>query len=118
MLTTEFASSLALKAKIFRGFADPSRLAIVEALRDGSRTVSQIVEITGLTQSNVSNHLKCLLDCGLVSRKSDGRYGIYDLRDARLRQFLEIADDVLGDIVGAVYRCPRYGPTSAAGEGA
>lgn len=66
MLTTTQTQAVALKAKLFRGFADPSRLAIVEALRSGSMTVTEVVAATGLTQSNTSNHLSCLRDCGLV----------------------------------------------------
>ncbi|MEJ5250189.1 MAG: ArsR family transcriptional regulator, partial [Caldilinea sp.] len=41
-----------LQAKLFRGFADPSRLAILETLRDGPLTVGEIVQATGLSQSN------------------------------------------------------------------
>jgi ArsR family transcriptional regulator, cadmium/lead-responsive transcriptional repressor len=62
-----------LKAKLFRGFGDPSRLNILDALHVGPLTVSQIVETTGLTQSNVSNHLGCLKDCGLVVAEHSGR---------------------------------------------
>jgi ArsR family transcriptional regulator, cadmium/lead-responsive transcriptional repressor len=51
MLLTAQAQSTSLKAKLFRGFSDPSRLSILEALRSGSLTVGEIVEITGLTQS-------------------------------------------------------------------
>jgi len=39
--------------------ADPSRLAVLEALRDGRRCVSDLVRLTGLTQPNVSAHLAC-----------------------------------------------------------
>ena len=56
----------ALKAKLFRGFSDTSRLRFW-TLRYGPLTVSAVVERTGLSQSNVSNHLACLRDCDLVS---------------------------------------------------
>ena len=62
-----------LAAKLFRGFADPSRLAILQALRDGPRSVGQLVATTGLSQPNVSNHLACLRDCGLVASERVGR---------------------------------------------
>jgi len=108
MLTTDFAQSLALKAKLFRGFSDPSRLAILESIRDTPRIVTEIVEITGLTQSNVSNHLACLLDCGLVSREQQGRFAIYRLADPRINQFLALGDDLLTDVAKGVYVCPRF----------
>lgn len=51
------AQAIALKAKLYRGFADPSRLLILETLREGSLPVNAIVEKTGLLRTNVSNHL-------------------------------------------------------------
>jgi ArsR family transcriptional regulator, cadmium/lead-responsive transcriptional repressor len=110
MMTTEFAGSLATKAKLFRGFSDASRLAILEVLRDGSRTVTEIVEATGLSQPNVSNHLACLLDCGLAVRERQGRFAIYSLADPRLEWLLSLADEVLTHVAAGVYVCPRYRP--------
>lgn len=78
------ADVLALRGKLFRGFADPSRLAILEALRDGTRTVSELVEATGLSQPNVSNHLACLRECGLVFSTQQGRYVRYQMSDPRV----------------------------------
>lgn len=104
--------SLALKAKLFRGFSDPSRLGILEALRDGPRTVSEIVHATGLSQSNASNHLACLLDCGLVSREQRGRFAVYALSDARVDTLLAGADEMLAKVARGVHECTRYtGPS-------
>lgn len=108
MLTVTHAPSLALKAKLFRGFADPSRLSIVEALRDGARSVGELVERTGLSQPNVSNHLACLLDCGLVAREPQGRRAIYRLSDDRVGGLLALADALLEEVAHGVYVCPRY----------
>jgi len=73
-----------LQAKLFRGFSDPSRLAILEALRGGPLTVGEIVKCTGLSQSNVSNHLGCLRDCGLVAAEQNWRHVSYHLSDDRV----------------------------------
>jgi DNA-binding transcriptional ArsR family regulator len=116
MLISTHAQSLALKAKLFRGFADSSRLAIVEALRGGARSVSEIVEITGLLQPNTSNHLACLLDCGLVERERNGRFAIYRLADERVDALLQLADDLLTDVAQGVYVCPRYEAPEERGE--
>jgi DNA-binding transcriptional ArsR family regulator len=97
-----------LKAKLFHGFADRSRLAILEALRTRTLTVSEIVDATGLGQSNVSNHLACLRDCGLVVRESDGRYTRYRLAEQRVETLLRTADEVLADVARGVYECTRY----------
>ena len=100
--------ALTLKAKLYRGFSDGSRLSILEALRGGTLSVSEIVEATGLSQSNVSNHLACLLDCGLVSREQEGRYVYYQLSDPRVADLLELADSVLAAVAASVYACTRY----------
>ena len=115
MLTTEFAQSLALKAKLFRGFSDPSRLAILESVREEARSVTEIVEISGLTQSNVSNHLACLLDCGLVEREQRGRFAFYRLADPRVSRLLALGDEILGDVARGVYVCPRYDSSTPRG---
>lgn len=100
--------SAALRAQLFHGFSDRSRLAIIEALRAGERRVSDVVSATGLTQPNVSMHLACLWECGLVARERRGREVHYRLIDG-VAALLEAADALLaeaGDTVGA---CPSYG---------
>ena len=105
MLLTANPTSIALQAKLFRGFADPSRLSIMETLRAGEMTVTEIVEATELSQSNISNHLACLRDCGLVTAEQEGRYVRYRLSDPRVEQLLALADELLGDVAKGVYEC-------------
>ena len=108
MLMTSQAQATALKAKLFRGFSDPSRLSILDTLRAGPLTVTEIVEVTGLSQSNTSNHLACLWDCGLVVREQQGRYVRYRLSDERVAALLGLADELLADVAQGVYECTRY----------
>ena len=109
MLTTAPSrAALALKAKLFRGFADPSRLSILEVLRDGPRSVGEIAAATDLSQPNVSNHLSCLLDCGLATREQQGRFVYYQLSDPRVALLLGLGDEVLADVARGVYECTRY----------
>jgi DNA-binding transcriptional ArsR family regulator len=100
--------SLSLKAKLFRGLADSSRLAILEALRDGEKTVSDLVAATGLSQPNASTHLACLKDCGLVESRQEGRYVFYRLGDARIEGVLRGAEEILAGVAERVYACTRY----------
>lgn len=106
LMTSE--TRLDLKAKLYRGFSDPSRLKILETLREGPLTVGDIVEATGLSQSNTSNHLGCLRDCGLVLPEPDGRFVTYHLSDDRVGELLELADSLLADVARGVYECTRY----------
>lgn len=108
MILAAQTQGLALKAKLFRGFADPSRLALLEALRDGPQTVGELVTATGLSQSNTSNHLACLRDCGLVVATQRGRFVTYQLSDLRIETLLSLADEVLADVARGVYECTRY----------
>jgi DNA-binding transcriptional ArsR family regulator len=96
------------KVKLFRGFSDHSRMSILNALRNGRLTVNQIVEVTGLSQSNVSNHLGCLRCCDLVVRQQQGRFVYYQLSDERIAQLLDLADELLTDVAKGVKECDTY----------
>lgn len=119
MLLQANPRAISLKAKLFRGFADPSRLAIIEALRRGPMTVTEIAKTTSLSQSNASNHLRCLWDCGLVDREQAGRFVRYRLSDPRIDALLGLADQLLADVASGVYACTRYElpATPEAGDG-
>ena len=108
MVILASTSKTELQAKLFRGFGDPSRLGILDALRGGPLTVSEIVETTGLSQPNVSNHLGCLRDCGLVVAEQEGRYVTYHLSDDRVGELLSLAESLLADVARGVYECTRY----------
>lgn len=108
MLLTADKTKIGVKAKLMRGFGDPSRLSILEALRSSPLTVSEIVSTTGLSQSNASNHLGCLRDCGLVTSEQEGRFVMYRLSDDRVGSLLELADILLADVARGVYECTRY----------
>jgi ArsR family transcriptional regulator, cadmium/lead-responsive transcriptional repressor len=108
--------SLALKAKFFRGLADPSRLAILEALRSGEKSVSETVAATGLSQANASGHLACLKECGLVVNRQEGRFVYYSLADARLEEALRLQEAILADVAARMYACTRYEVRAGQGE--
>ncbi len=100
--------NLTLKAKLFQGLADPSRLAIVEALRSGERTVSEIVAKTKLSQPNVSAHLACLKSCGLVNGRQEGRYVFYILKDQRMDVLIKAAEGILSSTSKQISSCSNY----------
>jgi ArsR family transcriptional regulator, cadmium/lead-responsive transcriptional repressor len=97
-----------LRATLFHGFSDRSRLAIIAQLADGERRVTDVVFATGLSQSNVSTHLACLWDCGLVAREKRGREVYYRLIDG-VAELLTAADRILAQAGETVGACPRYG---------
>ncbi len=99
---------LKIKAKLFRGFADPTRLAILECIRDGEKTVTEIAQETGQSQSNVSNHLGCLLECSLVKNRRDGKNIQYSIRNAKVKALLEESDTVISEVYKEIFECTRY----------
>jgi DNA-binding transcriptional ArsR family regulator len=117
MIIAATPTAIDLQAKLFRGFADPSRLTILEALRGGERTVSDLVQATEMSQPNVSNHLGCLRDCGLVTTRQQGRFAYYSLGDPRVGQLLALADELLADVARGVYECTRYSPQTESHNG-
>lgn len=108
MLMTNRMEAFGLQAKLFRGLSDQSRLAILEALRGGPLPVSEIVEATGLSQSNTSNHLRCLSDCGLVAAEQEGRFVYYRLSDQRIETLLRLADELLAETGRRIFECTNY----------
>ena len=99
---------LGLKAKLFRGLADGSRLAVLESLKDGPKCVSEIMAATGLSQPNASGHLACLRDCGLAEREQRGRFAYYRLAGPHVSQILADAEALLATVGAMVEECPRY----------
>jgi len=67
-------------------FADPSRRAILDRLAEGERAVGELVAALGLSQPAVSQHLRVLLDAGLVSVRREGRRRIYRARPDGLEE--------------------------------
>ena len=102
------AVSPALLATLFRGLADPARLSCLLALREHPRTVGEIVEETGLSQPNVSKHLACLRDCGLVRSDRAGRFVISQLANPEVCNVLCAAEAVLEQGGDAIAACPNY----------
>lgn len=99
---------LSLKAKLFRGLADTTRLSILECLRRGEKTTSEIVKETNQNQPNISNHLACLLDCGLVRNRREGKNVFYNLNNERIARLLDESDSVLTEIISGLYNCVNY----------
>lgn len=96
------------KSKLFRGFADPARLAVLETLCRGPRCVSELVESTGLLQPNLSMHLACLRECGLVAARRRGRFIYYELADLSVAEILRASDRLLKRVGSRIAACPRY----------
>lgn len=101
-------SQTTLEAKIFKGFADHSRLLILSSLLDGSKTVTKIVNLTNLSQPNASAHLACLLECGLLQREKKGREVFYSISGKEVPIILREVKKVLKQHSNKIKDCKRY----------
>jgi ArsR family transcriptional regulator len=77
------------KAEIFQALAHPTRIAIVEALRDGEMSAGQLIEELGLEQANASQHFTVLRSKQIVSNRKEGNQVFYSLRDPVLVEVLD-----------------------------
>ena len=83
-------AAMAELAERFRALGEPARLAILDALRDGERTVSELVDATGQAQANVSRHLAVLHGAGFVVRRRDGAFVRYTVSDPQVYQLCDL----------------------------
>lgn len=70
-----------LIAERFRVLAEPTRIRLLDVLREGPATVGELREAIGASQQNVSKHLGILLRAGLVSRRKSGTHSLYAIAD-------------------------------------
>ena len=100
-----------LVAKYFRGLGDPTRVRILELLRDeGELSVGALVERLGQPQPKVSNHLACLRWCGFVEARREHRTVFNKISDKRVVRMLDLAQALLADNAEHVAACCRIEP--------
>src|SRR5699024_9950584 len=86
MLT--IASRLDVMNRLGRALADPTRSRIILTLLDHPAYPAELARDLDLTRPNVSNHLACLRDCGIVVSEPEGRRTRYEIADSHLAQAL------------------------------
>jgi DNA-binding transcriptional ArsR family regulator len=77
-------------ARLFRTLAEPSRLALLQALRDGPRAVGELVEELEAKQANVSKQLGILYAAGLVAKERVGNSVAYRIADPLVFELCEL----------------------------
>ena len=81
-----------MAADVFQILGDPTRRRLVEALRSGERSVTELVDVVDIAQPGVSRQLAILQDARFVRVRPDGRRRLYALRPERFREL----DDWMG----------------------
>ena len=88
-------SELERVATLFRVFGEATRLALLQELKDGPKSVGELVDALPTTQANVSKQLKMLHDAGLVTRTKQGTSVIYEICEPMVFELCKIACDKL-----------------------
>lgn len=97
-----------LVAKYFRGLGDPTRIRILELLRDeGELSVGELVERLRVAQPKVSNHLACLRWCGFIEARREHRVVYNRIADERVVRMVGLAHALLDDNAEHVAACCR-----------
>ena len=91
-------------ASYFQALSEPTRLTLLNLLRDGERNVGELAQLTGFTIANVSRHLTLLCQRGLVMRESRGTSVFYRIADESV---FALCDLVCGNVAQQLERQAR-----------
>ena len=83
-----------LQQKVIHALNNPTRLAILSLLAQGEVSVSVLTTKIGTTQSNISQQLACLRDCGLIQQRREGKFSFYRLSSTEITTLLQEIDRV------------------------
>ena len=85
----------AARAEILKAIAQPTRMKIIEFLRDGERCVCEIFPAIAEEQSNTSRHLNMMQSCGILTRRKEGIKIMYRLKHPEVLGVLKLASAIL-----------------------
>jgi len=89
-------------AERFRLLGEPTRIKLLDALREGPATVAELTEAAGSSQQNVSKHLGILSRAGLLTRSRDGSFVRYTIADESVFELCEVVCGGLHRQLGAM----------------
>jgi DNA-binding transcriptional ArsR family regulator len=87
--------AIALKAEILKALAQPTRLKILEYLREGERCICEIVPAVGGEQSNISRHISLMQKSHLITTRKDGVKVMVKVRDPQIFDILDRVSVIL-----------------------
>jgi DNA-binding transcriptional ArsR family regulator len=93
---------------VLDAIAEPTRRRILDAVREGERSVTELFDAVGMHQPGVSRHLKVLRDAGLVEARRDGQRRLYRLRAEPLRELDEWLEPYRTELAGRLDSLERH----------
>ncbi len=83
------------KSEILKALAQPTRLRIIELLRDGERCVCEMIPILGEEQANTSKHLSILRQAGIVEYRKEGVSSYYRIKNKKIFKIIDTVEDIV-----------------------
>ena len=94
-----------LLARLFAAVSEPIRLQLLLLVLEREYNVGQLVQLTGASQGRVSIHMQCLRHCGFVTSERRGKYVYYHVRDERVRNLVQRAQELVADYSADLASC-------------
>jgi len=82
-------------AKVFSAFSDPTRLSILQELKEQAKSVGELVTAVGVSQGNMSKQLQLLYEAGVLEREKVGNQVFYSVSDELVMPLCELVCDKL-----------------------
>lgn len=79
------------EVNVFKALADPTRLKILQCIKNGEKCICEIIPYTGKSQPNVSQHLRVLKTAGLIEERKEGTYLFIKVS---IKQIFNVIDSV------------------------
>jgi ArsR family transcriptional regulator len=92
------------RADILKALAQPTRLKILDFLRDGERCVCEIFPAIGEEQSNTSRHLNLMLASGILSRRKEGLKIFYAIKHPEVLTIVDLAEQIMGSEISGRHK--------------
>lgn len=99
-----------LHARVCRSLSSPVRLKILDLLRDGEKTVKDLVAGIRVSQPNLSLHLKVLWEAGVLARRQEGTAAYYRVASPEVFKAIDILRTILTKKLSRQGRLMRRGP--------
>src|SRR3954454_863417 len=103
--SVSLTTDTALLARLFAAVSEPIRLQLLLLLLEREYNVGELVQLTGASQGRVSIHMQCLRHCGFVTSERRGKYVYYRVRDGRVREVIQRAQELAADYTAELTSC-------------
>jgi DNA-binding transcriptional ArsR family regulator len=82
------------EVEVFKALGDPTRLKILDLIRNGEKCICEIIPYTGKSQPNISQHLKILRMTGLINERKDGTKIMISISNQRIYEIIDMIENL------------------------